>query len=327
MFAVVITSALADTRLFLPISQPATRPLEAAVAQGPAPVFEVPNTAAEFAYGGVPMPNSAAGFEYVVMPAEPQSSIDGWTLLAFAAGGLALGAAARPAMAMFGVAGQDLKARGWTMNDITPDGKLSQRVEGKTRKTWKFNDVTKDRVQVALSSTGRPVNADVQLWLGPDWTPMKLKTYSEDGSLRPVQTLIGTRNKQAMIEVKNVGEYEFPISAASNYAQGAMAQVPQEIITTTEGVRVDGGALRSFPVDPSTKQLEVVLNTDGRQLNARIEILNAPNNPKQTYEIFTNNGELNCLCVCFNIVDAGNTVRVVNLAPVEFPLNIHVNEN
>ena len=105
MFAVVIASALADTRLFLPISQPATRPLEPAIAQGPAPVFAVPNTAAEFAYGGVPMPNSAAGFEYVAVPAEPQSSIDGWTLLAFAAGGLALGAAARPAMAMFGVAG------------------------------------------------------------------------------------------------------------------------------------------------------------------------------------------------------------------------------
>merc|ERR1719243_302420 len=114
--------------------------------------------------------------------------------------------------------------------------------------------------------------------------------------------------------------------AASNYAQGAMATVPQEIITTTEGVRVDGGALRSFPVDPSTKQLEVVLNTDGKQLNARIELLNAPNNPKQTYEIFTNNGELNCLCVCFNIVDSGNTVRVVNLAPVEFPCYIHFNE-
>merc|ERR1719395_473732 len=224
---------------------------------------------------------------------------------------------------MFGVAGQEtMAAHGLTMKDITPDGKLSQRVEGKTRKTWKFNDVTKDRVQVALTSTGRPVNADVQLWLGPDWTPMKLKTYSEDGNLRPVQTLIGTRNKQAMIEVKNVGEYEFPISAASNYAQ-----VAQEVITTTDGVRVDGGALRSFPVDASTKKLEVVLNTDGRQLNARIEILNAPNNPKQTFEVFTNNGELNSLCVAFATPDTGNTVRVINLAPVEFPCYIHLKEN
>merc|ERR1719240_769907 len=214
----------------------------------------------------------------------------------------------------------------WGMKQITPDGSLVQRVEGKTRKTWKFNDLSKDRVQVALTSEGRPVNADIQLWLGPDWTPFSLKAYSEDGKLRPIQTLVGTRNKAAMIEVRNVGEYEFPFNAASNYAKGAMALLPQEIPATSTPVRVDGGALRSFPLDPECEQLEVVLNTDGKQLNARVELLNAPNNPKQTFEVFTNNGELNSLCVCFNIVDAGNTVRVVNLAPVDFPCYIHFNE-
>jgi hypothetical protein len=129
-----------------------------------------------------------------------------------------------------------------------------------------------------------------------------------------------------MIEVRNVGEYEFPFNAASNYAKGAMALVPQEIPATTSGERVDGGALRSFPLDPASKQLEIVLNTDGRQLNARIEILNAPNNPKQTFECFTNNGELNSLCVCVETPDAGTTVRIVNLASVEFPCYIHLNE-
>ena len=217
-------------------------------------------------------------------------------------------------------------ADGWEMKDISPDGALVQRVEGMTRKTWKFNDITKDTVQVAVASEGRPVNADVQLWLGPDWTPFTMKAYSEDGKLRPVQTLIGTRNKAAMIEVRNVGEYEFPFSAASNYAKGAMALVPQEIPATTPGERVDGGALRSFSLEPSTQQLEVVLNTAGKQLNARIELLNAPNNPKQTFEVFTNNGELNSLCVCFNTPDAGTTVRIVNLAPVEFPCYIHLKE-
>jgi len=214
----------------------------------------------------------------------------------------------------------------WDMKEITPDGKLVQRVEGNTRKTWSFNNLAKDRVQVALTSEGRPVNADIQLWLGPDWTPFSLKAYSEDGKLRPIQTLVGTRNKAAMIEVRNVGEYEFPFNAASNYAKGAMALLPQEIPATSTPVRVDGGALRSFPLDPECEQLEVVLNTDGKQLNARVELLNAPNNPKQTFEVFTNNGELNSLCVCFNTIDPGNTVRIVNLAPVEFPCYIHLNE-
>jgi len=214
-------------------------------------------------------------------------------------------------------------ASSWDMKEITPDGSLIQRVEGKTRKTWKFNDLSKDTVQVAVDSEGRPVNADLQLWIGPDWTPFTLKAYSEDGKERPIQTLIGTRNKSAMIEVRNTGEYEFPFKAAANYAKGAMVK---ENPPTTAGERVDGGALRSYPIDASAEKLEVVLNTDGRQLNARIEVLNAPNNPKQTYEVFTNNGELSSLRVCFNIPDAGNTVRIVNLAPVEFPCYIHLNE-
>ena len=214
----------------------------------------------------------------------------------------------------------------WDITEITPDNSLMQRVEEKTRKTWKFNDLDQDRVQVAVASEGRPINADVQLWLGPDWTPFMLKAYSEDGKARPVQTLVGTRNKAAMIEVRNVGEYTFPFNAAANYAKDAMASATEEIPAASTAERVDGGALRFFPIDPSTQQVEVVLNTDGRQLNARVEILNAPNNPKQTYEVFTNNGELNPLCVCFETPDPGNTVRIVNLAPVEFPCYIHLNE-
>jgi hypothetical protein len=214
----------------------------------------------------------------------------------------------------------------WGISEVSPDGSLVQRVEGKTRKTWGFNDVSKDMVQVALTSEGRPVDADIDLWIGPDWTPFKLKAYTEDGKARPIQTLVGTRNKSAMIEVMNVGEYEFPFKAASNYAKGSMASAPTTIAATTEGERVDGGALRSYPVSESAEMMEVVLKTDGRQLNARIEVLNAPNNPKQTFEVFTNNGELNALCVCFNTPDAGNTVRIVNLAPVEFPCYIHLNE-
>lgn len=105
-----------------------------------------------------------------------------------------------------------------------------------------------------------------------------------------------------------------------------MALAPQEIPATTVGEKVDGGALSSFPIDPETEKLEVVLKTDGKQLNARVEILNAPNNPKQTFEVFTNNGELNSLCVCFNTPDPGNTVRVVNLAKVEFPCYFYYRE-
>ena len=42
---------------------------------------------------------------------------------------------------------------------------------------------------------------------------------------------------------------------------------------------------------------EVILNTEGRQLKARVELLNAPNNPKQTFEVSTRQGRLLKPCV------------------------------
>ncbi|EOD17825.1 hypothetical protein EMIHUDRAFT_464156 [Emiliania huxleyi CCMP1516] len=187
-------------------------------------------------------------------------------------------------------------ASAWGIGEVSPDASLVQRVEGKSRKTWRFSDLSRERVQVAVSSVGRPVHADIQLWLGPDWTPYTLRAYSEDGKRRPVQTLVGTRCKAAMVEVRNLGESEFPFAAAANYAKDPMASLPIELPASTPGERVDGGALRSFALDPAAGQAA------------------------------EREGELNSLCVAFDTPDAGATVRVVNHAPVEFPCYIHVRE-
>ena len=103
-------------------------------------------------------------------------------------------------------------------------------------------------------------------------------------------------------------------------------ECPAEIPAMTHGTVIAGNALNSWSVEDGAKHVEVVLHTDGRQLNAKIELLNAPNNPKQVYEVFTNNGDLNRLVVCFDIPEAGNTIRIINLATVEFPFYASINQ-
>lgn len=293
----------------------------------PAPVYQYapPMTYAQVAY----MPEFAQPEfvqpEFVQQVwVEEEDAGAAWTDIAMlAVCGVAIGGAIGVAKAK---ARGSVKMAGWDMQSISPDGSLVQRIEGHTRKTWKFTDTSKDRVQVALGSEGRPVHADIHLWLGPNYTPFSIKAYSEDGKLRPIQCLVGTKKKEVTVEVKNVGESDFPIKAASNYAVGEMQALPIEMPATTAGERVDGQALRSYPLNASAKQLEVILNTEGRQLKARVELLNAPNNPKQTFEVYASDGQLTSLCVCFDCPDEGNTVRILNLSPVEFPLNIHLNE-
>jgi len=199
------------------------------------------------------------------------------------------------------------------------------RIEGQARHPWQFGDVNQEVVQVTVKSEGRPMHSVIELWVGPDWTPLMIKAYSEDGAQRPVQTLVGTRNKVADIEVRNVGPFEFPVNAAAVYAKPPMADIRKEIPQVTgSGRYIEGGAVYSVPFEPGVEQVQVLLNTDTRQLNAKVELLNGPNNKKQEYEIFTNNGLLNALYVVFNTPGTGNTIRVTNIAPLEFPCKAYI---
>jgi len=195
----------------------------------------------------------------------------------------------------------------------------SVRIEGSSREHWEFPDPNQEIVQVGIDSNGRPVESLIELWIGPDWTPMKVKAYTEDGMMRPIQSLIGTRNKAAAIDINNTGPGDFPLNAAAAYAGPSMVQQRADLITANQGRYIEGGAVHSVNFDSTVEQIQVLLYTDTRQLNAQVELLNGPNNFKQKYEVFTNNGLLNSLYVIFNSPGSGNVVRVTNLAPLEFP--------
>jgi hypothetical protein len=195
----------------------------------------------------------------------------------------------------------------------------SVRIEGSSREHWEFPDPNQEIVQVGIDSNGRPVESLIELWIGPDWTPMKVKAYTEDGMMRPIQSLIGTRNKAAAIDINNTGPGDFPLNAAAAYAGPSMVGQRADLLTANQGRYIEGGAVHSVNFDASVEQVQVLLYTDTRQLNAQVELLNGPNNFKQKYEVFTNNGLLNSLYVIFNTPGAGNVVRVTNLAPLEFP--------
>jgi len=196
-------------------------------------------------------------------------------------------------------------------------------VQGGSLKTWAFNSPAVERVQVVLKTEGRPLDADVELWAGPDNTPHKMRVYVENGASRPFSTVMETPRGPNTIAIRNIGQMEFPMAAQVEAVSGA-GPLDGGMRPTNGPMTIQGGALRTYPFDPVVDSVQVLLRTDGRPLNARIELLQGPNNNKQVIELYTEDGLDRPFYAILETPGSGNVVRIVNTATVEFPLTASV---
>lgn len=193
-------------------------------------------------------------------------------------------------------------------------------VQGGSLRTWSYRNPAVEQVQVLLSTDGRPLDADIELWHGPDNTPCKMRVYIENGQFRPFSAVIETPRGPNTVAIRNIGQIEFPLTAdvIADNVDG-----PSDYCLTNT-MTIQGGALRTYPFEPAVDSVQVLLKTDGRPLNARIELLQGPNNNKQVIELYTEDG-LDRPFFCYLVTPgSGNVVRVVNTAPVEFPMTASV---
>jgi len=193
-------------------------------------------------------------------------------------------------------------------------------VQGGSLKTWSFRSPAVERVMINLETEGRPLNADVELWQGPDNTPHKMRIYVEDGSLRPFRGFMETPRGPNTIAIRNTSQMEFPLAAAVSADNGSIDSLAGD----TPPMTIQGGALRTYAFDPSVESVQVLLKTDGRPLNSRIELLQGPNNNKQVIEVYTEDGMDRPFFIIIESPGSGNVVRVVNSSTVEFPLSAWV---
>jgi hypothetical protein len=189
-------------------------------------------------------------------------------------------------------------------------------VQGGSLRTWSYKSPLVEQVQVTLSSEGRPIDGDIELWHGPDNTPCKMRIYIEDGLIRPFTAVLETPRGPNTVAIKNIGQVEFPLTT---YVTSENIETPN-VECLSSGTTIQGGALRTYPFNPLVDSVQVLLRTDGRPLNSRIELLQGPNNNKQVIELYSEDG---CDRPFFCIIEtpgSGNVIRVVNTAPIEFPM-------
>ena len=211
------------------------------------------------------------------------------------------------------------------------DTAQEQIVQGRTLKTWTYSTKDVDRVQFALKTDGRPLNANIELWEGPDNTPQKLKIFVEDGYYTTFTSVMATQGSTNTIGIRNTGPMEFPAFAAiqtdkeAPAGAGLMAIAKSLTETDLERNIIQGQSVLTFPFEEDVNSVSVYLKTDGRPLTAKIELLQGPNNIKQEVEVYTEDGLSRPFFAVMEMPDVqGHVVRVVNMGTIEFPLSAHV---
>jgi len=190
-------------------------------------------------------------------------------------------------------------------------------VQGGSLRTCSFAESV-CRVGVFLKTGGRPLNANIDLWQGPDNTPQKMTVYLEDGSKRPFRAIVETPGSSNAVSIRNTAQLEYPLVAGMDLDMSGTSNPPS---VSTDYRIVQGGAVYTLPFAPAVQSIRVSLKTDGRPLNARVELLQGPNNNKQVMEVYTEDGLERPFNVIVDAPGVGNVVRIVNTATVEFPLS------
>ena len=131
-------------------------------------------------------------------------------------------------------------------------------IQGGSLRTWSYRSPYVEQVQVCLSTEGRPLDADIELWHGPDNTPCKMRVYVENGQLRPFSAVVETPRGPNTIAIRNIGQVEFPISA--NVAANIVDTPSSECLNSA--TTIQGGALKTYPFSPIVDSCQVLLSTE-----------------------------------------------------------------
>jgi hypothetical protein len=207
-----------------------------------------------------------------------------------------------------------------------PTNPRMDRIEGgSTVRTYQM-PLYGERALMVFSTNGRPMKAQVALWLGPERTTHFMDIDVEDGSITPFRALLKFPKGPLVVRVETKSSLELPIlsfvEAPTPERSALLGANTERVWETSPKIRIQGGstdlgggAVRTIPIDADVDAIQVVFwsrDTGKCWLKCKIELLQGPNNRKQVYELQCGGGTQPYHAV-FETPGPGWILRVVNI--------------
>ena len=170
---------------------------------------------------------------------------------------------------------------------------------GQSIRTYKLPPLC-ERAQMTFRTEGRPLKIKANLWIGPLRSVHEIDINTEDGQLTPYRSTIQfKKDVQPTLRVQTTGSAEFPayvgVSVPSKERSDEIGQILNKIWTSVKKTHIQGGAIEGgggavkifcIPADVESVSVMFWSRDVGRKsLKVKIEVLQGPNNPKQTMHL------------------------------------------
>lgn len=214
--------------------------------------------------------------------------------------------------------------------DMFPSDLPWRRIEGgNTVVTFPMPEGS-ERLQYFLYTNGRPMKAEVQLWLGPLRNTHTMEIDMMDGQKTPFRATLKFKQGAPALKISTKSDLEFPVMVA---VVGASPERCDELAAITEevwkrspktivqggSIGGGGGSVRTFPIPSNVNSVQVLFwakDTGKKSLKAKIEVLQGPNCRKQVFDLQCGGGSQPYHAI-IQTPGSGVTLRVYNKKFVE----------
>jgi hypothetical protein len=160
--------------------------------------------------------------------------------------------------------------------------------------------------------------------------PMEFPINAAIGSIGGPMMMGGDRGGEAMMDLQGGGGAMMQQQRNGLAGrEGAYSQQQQPFTrpgspSMKRGERVQGGALRTFPLDYSVQAVQVTITSQGLPVNAKVELWGTSSHIKQLAEVYNDNGQTRPFSAIIDCPGGSNTIAVYNTGPMEYPIEVVV---